>query len=364
MKRNVGILLVLMLIITLFSACGGSGQETDIAGGDGSESGTPRVIKMGYPDPAGDYSHYSYFVKFFNEELDKLTGGMIRFEGYADSILGNETDMLNAMRDGSLESACLSVGVYSSQIPALQIFSLPYLFNYHGQYAVLTDNEDFMKRFKDILVDDWGIMLMGSAIDGGRYEILNTRDVKTIDDMKGLVVRITTSNIMQATLEAMGASPTVIPFSEVYTAFSTGVVDAVYVPIETYVFKGIYDSASSITMIDTEPCLGWPMMSVDVWESFTPEEQAWITEACAKAIERQREFLPISEQYCLDLMNKEAGIYLNEPDLQPFKDATRSVHKKFAPEIGEDIMQEAYNLLDVDNKAKGYETWAEVWSKY
>ncbi len=290
MKRILSLAMMLAIVVTLFAACGTSGGSTNATPGTGgaSSGGTvsgsaasgsaasaeERVIKMGYPDPAGPYSHYSYFVDYFNEELDKLTGGTIRFEGYADSQLGNETDMLNALSDGSLESACLSVGVYSSQIPSLQIFSMPYLFNYPEQYAVLTDNPEFMKRFTDVIENDWGIMFMGDPIYGGRYELLTTRDINSIEDMKDLVIRITTSNTMQATWEAVDAIPTVIAFSEVYTAFSTGVCDAVYVPIETYVFKGIYDCAKSIAMVTPEPCLGWPMMSMACWgHAFLQEPQ-------------------------------------------------------------------------------------------
>lgn len=360
MKRFLSLALVAVLVLMLLAGCG---PDAGTNGEEGDQAET-RVIKIGYPDPEGPYSHYSYFVEYLNEELDEITGGKIQFEGYGDSQLGNETDMLNAMSDGSLDAACLSVGVYSSQIPALQIFSMPYLFNYHDQYAVLTDNDEFMAPFVKTLEEDWGIVFMGDVIDGGRYQVLTKRDINSLEDMKDLVVRITTSNTMQGTFEALGASPTVIAFSEVYTAFSTGVCDAVYVPIETYVFKGIYDAGKSVAMIEPEPCLGWPMMSKATWDSFTEEEQGWLTEATANAVERQREFLPISEQYALDFMESEAGIYITEPDMQPFRDATRSVHKDFEDEIGKDIMQQAYDLLDVDNAAKGYETWAEVWANY
>jgi len=201
MKRLITLFLALIMVVGLVG-CGGSKKEEKPADSETTNETTEsapvekRVIKMGYPDPAGPYSHYSYFLDYFNEELDKLSGGSIYFEGYADSTLGNETDMLNALSDGTLDSACLSIGVYSSQLPAMQIFSMPYLFNYPEQYEVLIDNDEFIAPFVNTFENDWGITLLGDAIYGGRYSLLTNREINSIEDMKDLVIRITTSNTM------------------------------------------------------------------------------------------------------------------------------------------------------------------------
>lgn len=350
MKRKLVFTAALAMTVALLSV-----------GGNAGEAGKTRVVKMGYGDPAGKYSHYSYFLDYFNEELDKLTGGTIRFEGYPDLQLGSEPDMLNAMSEGTLDSACLSVDTYSAQIPPMQLFVLPYIFNYPEQFEVLTDNAEFMKNFSENLEKNWGIVFLGSGINGGARNIITTKDINSLADMKDLVLRISTSPVLQATYEALGATPTVIAFSEVYTAFSTGVVDAVEVPIETFVFKGIYDSGKSVAITNAETCIGWPMMSKACWDSFSQAEQAILKKACAAAVARQREFLAVSEQACIDFMAEKANIYVTKPDLRPFKEATRSVHKKFAGEIGPGLLKEAYDLLDADNAKRGYPLWSEIW---
>jgi len=374
MKKLVSLLCALLMFTMLLSGCGG--QTGGQAEGDGAKPSagaqTPaedggkdvRVVKCGYPDPAGPNSHYSYYLDYFNERLGELSGGTIYFEGYPDGQLGTETDMLNAMSDGSLEAACISVDTYSSQVPDLQLFSLPFIFNYPEQHTVLSDNEEFMGHFKKIFSDSWNIVFLAGAINGGNRNLLADREINSMEDLKDLPIRVTTSQILQKNWEALNATPTVVAFSELYTAMSQGVVNAAEVPIETFVFKGIYEIGKSVAIVDMDSCIGFPMMSKTAFESFTEEEQGWILQAAGEAVAYQREHLPVSEQECLDIMANEKGITVTRPDTQPMKEATRCVHEEYQDIISKDILQMAYRLLDEDNAAKNYQCWSDIFPDY
>lgn len=354
MKKVLAILLAVAMMLSL-TACGDTTKKTS--------DGEKKVFQIGYVDPESDNCHYTYFVEYLNEELQTICDGAIQFEAYPNGILGTELDMLNALADGSLAAGCITIEPFASQVPAFQLFSLPYLFQYPEQFTVLTENEEFFSQFTDVLKEEWGIQVLGSPVLSGPRMLISKKPVNSIEDVKDMTLRITTSKVFQANWEALGASPTVIPYADIFTSLQTGVLDAVETCVETCWYAGYYEAATCICYTNVVDCLGLPMMSDGFWNSLTEEEQGWIKEACRRAVERQWVRLAESEAECLQFMAEKTDMVVTDIDLGPFKEATREVHKKFEQEIGADLIQEAYDLLDVDNAEKGYPLWRDVWAQ-
>lgn len=361
-KKLIAIIVVLSLALSV-AACGSPSSETadsPVPEAVQEGSGAAKVFPIGYVDPENVNCHYTYFVEYLNEELQKNCGGAIQFEAYPNGMLGTEIDMLNALADGSLAAGCITIEPFASLIPSFQLFSLPYLFNYPEQFVVLTENEEFFSQFTDILKEEWGIQVLSSPVLSGPRMLISKEPVNSIEDVKDLTLRITTSKVFQANWSALGASPTVIPYADIFTSLQTGVLDAVETCVETCWYAGYYGAATNICYTNVVDCLGLPMMSDAFWNTLTEEEQGWIMEASQKAVERQWQRLAESEEECLQFMAEKAGVQVTDIDLAPFKEATRSVHTQFAEEIGPELIQQAYDLLDVDNAEKGYELWSDI----
>lgn len=352
MKKVIFIIIACLSLTFCLASCGGN---SDSAGDD------VKVIKMGTPDPSNEHGRFTYTINYLNAQLDEICDGKIQFQEIPAGQLGTETDMLNGMKDGSVDSAMLSVDTFASQIPDLQILSLPYLASYPGQLFLLLDDEAYMAELTATLNNDWNIEILGGAMYNGSRNIIGSKKINSLADMKDYTVRITTSTIAQDAFDALGANPTVVAFNECYTALSQGTVDAINCPAETDYIMNFQEVAKSYCALNMLEVYSYPLISKNTWESLSEEERGWITEAAEAAVAYERKEIFKSEEEVLNIMKKENGITVTEPDTTEFKKATLSVHEKWWDEFGDDLMRKTYDILDKDNAKKGYELWSDIW---
>lgn len=341
-KRIISLILALILVMGVCSI-GYADSEKDV-----------RVIPCGHPDPEGmtDF-HYQYYILRLNEHLQEICDGAIQFEEVGAGKYGSEAEMFSGVSDGSIDSACISATTYDHQIPVMQLFSLPYMFQYMNQNEVLTTNEEFMAPIYEELKDDWGIICIAPPIQCGTRELISTKPVNSMADMKDMIVRNTNNPLFARDFEACGAIPTDIAYSEVYTALQQGVIDAVEMPIEAIYMQSYFELADSLTMLDMHGQFGWHMFSQECWDSLSEEEQGWITEAAQLAVADQWAKLEDHVNELIADMEENAGVIVLRPDLEEFKQATRVVHEEFRDTIGGGVLDQAYALLDADNAEKG-----------
>ncbi|BDF72363.1 C4-dicarboxylate ABC transporter substrate-binding protein [Oscillospiraceae bacterium] len=326
------------------------------------------VIQIGHPDPEGENSRFDYTIKKINEKLQESCGGHFYFQAVPNGQLGTETDMLNGCSDGSVQAAMLSVDTFSNQIPMLQLFSMPYLTNYYEQCFILLDDPDFMQTTRDTFAQEWNIQVLGGYMYNGPRMLASVKPIRSLEDCKDVLVRITTNQIAQKTWEALGAIPTVVAFSECYTAFSQGVVDAIDCPVETQYICAFYEPAKYLCFTDEYDVLSIPLMNMDLYYSLTEEERGWIDEAFEYGVQMERSRILESMDEVTRYMTDGTVASLERCDIDrtQFQTATLSVHEEYYSILGGELFDWAYEKLDEDNAAKGLPLWRDLaaWSDY
>lgn len=164
----------------------------------------------------------------FKDFVEAHSNGAIEVELFIGTQLcANGTECLQAVEDGSVDIYISTSGGAANMYPYVQVLDLPYLLR-DDRVAEAVLQGDFTREMrKAILADsDNLIRLMTIGNTGGWRNFANTkRDVKTPADMEGLKIRTVVADLPQELVKSLGASPTPIPWPELFTSFQTGVVE-------------------------------------------------------------------------------------------------------------------------------------------
>lgn len=164
----------------------------------------------------------------FKDFVESHSNGKVEVELFIGTQLcANGTECMQALEDGSVDIYISTSGGVANMYPYVQVLDLPYILR-DDRVAETVLSGDFTREMrKAILADsDDKVRLMTIGNTGGWRNFANTkREVKTPEDMKGLKIRTVVADLPQELVKALGASPTPIPWPELFTSFQTGVVE-------------------------------------------------------------------------------------------------------------------------------------------
>src|SRR5215831_755220 len=210
-------------------------------------------------------------VMYMSEQLSKATGGKDKIKIFSDSALGSEKDTVEQVKIGAIDMVRVSTATFHGIVPETLIPSLPFLFR---------DLDHFRKTMygpqgDKILAAFEKAGFVGLALyESGARSVYAKKPIKTLADMKGLKIRVQPSDLWVSLVGAMGASPTPMPFAEVYTGLKTGLLDAAENNIPSYDEAKHFESAPYFS--ETMHVMGPEVLvfSKKVWDTLPKEEQA------------------------------------------------------------------------------------------
>lgn len=181
-----------------------------------------KTIKVGMGDPIE--SDQGAFAKRFKENLEGLSNGEIEVQLFPSGALGEETEMLQNARMGTLDVAIVGVGNIVPFVPQFAALSYPYLIENHY---------DAVKATTGYLGDYWntigrekgGFEVLGWTYSNFRFLTNSARPVNSLEDLAGLKIRVPQNKVILATFTALGANPIPMAWSETFTALQQKVVD-------------------------------------------------------------------------------------------------------------------------------------------
>ena len=164
----------------------------------------------------------------FKNYVEAASNGAIEVELFIGTQLcSNGAECLQGVADGSIDIYISTSGGASGLFPYVQVLDLPYLMA-DDRVAEHVLSGDFTRTMRDMALEDSGnaIRLMTIGNTGGWRNFANTkRRVTEPGDMEGLKIRTVVADLPQELVRALGASPTPIPWPELFTSFQTGVVE-------------------------------------------------------------------------------------------------------------------------------------------
>ena len=240
-------------------------------------------------------------LSLFKEVVDKRSNGRIKVQIFPSCQLGNESEMAELCKMGNIQG--IMFGRFEEQSPMLYGINLPFLFkNFaHADRVLKGPVGDYLASF----CEDHGLKLVGWSFTGFRQITNNVRPIRKPEDLKGLKIRTPPNENYIRSMKAFGASPTPIPYSEVYMACKTGVVDGQENPFVNIYSEKFYEVQKYITVVNYV-CGQGPFFFGLKWFKSLPAEDQTILANAAKICTEYTNVLTIaSNDKYLQLLKKE-----------------------------------------------------------
>jgi tripartite ATP-independent transporter DctP family solute receptor len=254
----------------------------------------------------------------FKEKLDAAMPGRFDIQIYDSGTLFGQSGDMDALQRGNAEMAYVSFQLIADNIPEFGIFTAGYLFQ-SPEHAREVMASDIGTQVKDKVLDELGLHLLDTCYLGTRQlNLREARDVQTPADLEGIKLRMPSSDAWLFLGEALGASPTPLPFSDVYLALQTGTIDAQDNPLPTVEAAKFYEVTEQITL--TSHLVDFINLTVNdqTWEQMTPEEQEAMQAAAVEACDWNNAERVANEERLVSFL-EEQGLTVTTPDVDAFR---------------------------------------------
>ena len=249
------------------------------------------------------------------------------FEPHWNASLFRQGTELIALARGNLDMAVTSAQEFAEFFPEFSIFSAGYMHR-DAAHQVAVFNDPLMDPFKRKVEDELGVKLLSVMYLGRRHLNLRTDEkVMTPEDMAGVSLRMPGTSAWQFLGRALGASPTPMAFSEVYTALQTGAIDGQDNPLPTVVYSKFYEVTSQIILTSHIVDLSYIVMSKSSWDDLTAEQQQAVQTAADEAAMFGRQKQLELESSLIGFL-EEQGLDIYEPNLDAFREHVQDAYLK------------------------------------
>jgi TRAP-type transport system periplasmic protein len=195
-------------------------------------------IRFGNSQGAGETTADT--MSEFKKEVEAKSGGQIQVELYPSGQLGKIEEVMEMLRSGAVQMHVNSPQYLAKWYPEIQVTSLPYLFG-SPEAADKTLDGPFGVDLKAKIQEKTDFVIMAYEEYGLKHVFNRKRPVKTMDDLRGLKLRVIASPVTLKTFQSLGASPIGMAFSEIYSAMQTGVIDGGELPFTSILGAKLFE---------------------------------------------------------------------------------------------------------------------------
>lgn len=326
MKNFLVMVLAVFLVISTI-ACSDSAKEDEVY-----------VYKLGHT--GASTHHYHQISEMYAEEVGKRSDGRIMVTVHPSDQLGNQMESIEGTMFGTQDMVLTSDMALSNWVPEVGIFNLPYVFRDDEHTRIVFDGpigEEFSK-----LVEPTGAIVLGWW-DGGLRHITNSkRQIQTPADLEGIKIRVPEGEVYLKTFEAFGATPTVISFSELYSALQLKTVDAQENPPAHILSQNFYEVQPYCSRTGHIRSSSPLLVNKEKFESMPIELQTIMIEVAKEMGAKHNEIVAELEiQQWEELKNYGVAIY--DPDKTPFIEAVQPVYDLFKEKLGSNLIDTVIN---------------------
>ena len=182
----------------------------------------------------------------FAENVRKASNGDIRITVYPSEQLGPNKEILQLVQQGANVITLTDPGYMADFVPDFGILAAPYLVGNPADFAKVLASP----LYRELVAKskDRGLMPLAFNWYIGSRNVISNRELRTVEDFRGLSIRVPPIPMYQKTFEALGARPVTLQWSEVYTGLSQGVVDAAEAPLPTIFGTRLHEVRKNVSM--------------------------------------------------------------------------------------------------------------------
>lgn len=314
---------IVVLILVTFTSCG---KDDDTI---------PFIIANVNPEDMIDNVALQKFEKYVEEKTD----GKVDVQIYANSLLGGERELTESVELGTIQMCMPTASVMAMYSDKFNLLELPFLFDdYDSAYAAY-DGE--LGSIFTGYMEEQGLTSLGYVCMGTRSISNSVRPIRTPSDMKGLKIRSIESDMFMTMFSLLGANPTPMSYSEIYTGLQQStIVGQDNPPYLTYINK-YYEHQQYYTLTRHVYLCVPVIVQMEYFEKLDPEIRQVIEDGIDIAVKEMRESFEKQEDESTSDMAK-AGveiIELTKEERDQFVKAVEPIYEKFSKIVGDDVMK-------------------------
>ena len=214
--------------------------------------------------------------------LTKESNGELTFKYFHGGVLGSEKEVVEQAQVGAVQMTRVSLGIVGPVVPDVNVFNMPFIFRDQAHMRAVIDGDVGDAILDKITQSEFGLVAL-AWMDGGTRNIYTKKPVRSLEDLKGMKIRVQGNPMFIETINAMGGNGIAMDTGEIFSALQTGVIDGAENNPPTLLEHNHFQNAKfySLTghLILPEPIV----MSKITWDKLTPEQQTLVKKAAKAA---------------------------------------------------------------------------------
>jgi len=309
MRKITGFILVLLLMIPSIMFAAGAKE------GSGEQK-----YELKFAHIAKEDNSWNLAALKFKEEVEKNSNGRIEVKVYTNSQLGIESEVLQSIQTGTADMT-ITADSLAPWVPEIGFMSVPYLIDDYDHLNRVVDGA-VGKEVEKLIVEKVGMRPIAWFARGPRY-LTTKKPVRTLSDLKGLIIRGPDVPMYVKTWETLGAKPVPMAFAEVFTAIQQGTINAQENPLSLIKSGGLYEVLDYINK--TEHVRGWIYVVIGEkkFQSLPADLQKVVLDAAKVMQDYEREIFFSDEKTLADFLTTN-GMEFVDVDQKAFAEKAAS----------------------------------------
>jgi TRAP-type C4-dicarboxylate transport system substrate-binding protein len=279
----------------------------------------------------------------FKESVEAAAGDRVSVQVFpSGQYCGNERECIEALQGGMLEMHQTTFGGLAALFGPAQALDLPYTFKNDAVAECVMDGPLLAAMGKEILDQGLGLRLMAVGNTGGWRSFATTRErIQSPADLTGLRIRTLPSALEQEMVRALGASPTPLPWSEVYYALSAGLLDGTKNSVQDVVGMKLHEHVHFL-LVDRHSYMGsmW-WYSEKQWQVLPEELKPIVAEGFRVLALATREAANARQEPAFEAFRASGGTVdeITAEQREQFRAATRGLRDWYASRYGAEWLE-------------------------
>ena len=259
------------------------------------------------------------------EQIEERTDGKLAITIYPSSQLGEDNDVLEQIRGGAPIAVLVDAGRLAPFQKELGILSAPYLVEDYTGYADITSSPVY-EGWADELAESSGLRLLNYNWFQGTRQMFTNKLIEKPEDLNGVRVRTIDAPGWVATIDAMGATPAPMAWSEVYSALQLGAIDGAEAQL-TGAFGIKLQEVTTNVAFTNHIQLFTGLVTSDEWYQALPEDLRTVLDEELQAAGDAATEATVAKLAEVQSEMEAAGVAFNEVDIAPFREAVSGVYE-------------------------------------
>lgn len=326
------ILMASVLCIFALTACSSNEEKGD--------AGDTVSINVAYGNQPGEPLDQQ--AEKWKELAEEKSEGKLELNLYPSSQLGSEKDVVEQAISGNNVIVFTGYDYLMDYVPDAGILTAPYLVDDYDDLLYLTTTDWFDDLREEL--ESQGIDVINTTTIYGTRHLMTNKPVTSLDDLKGMKIRVPNNQMYIKSFEALGASPTPMPLGDLYTSLQQELIDGAENPLPVLSGSKTQEISKNLTLTSHTKIIGPWIAGADFMKSVPEDLKDILIETGDEAAEFGRE---VTEEEADEVLEefKSEGVEVHEINLDEFKEATKKVYSEF-PEWSPDLYEEVQEVIE------------------